>query len=463
LRVYGAPWWAGHSWDYKTFKNYERKNQPDAAGFGKIPSNVDLLLTHGPPRGVLDEADGHKGNHSGSRELWGAIVKNTPKVHLFGHVHEQRGSARVGTISRKSTLFVNSSMTDRWKEPKQLQSAEGSGSWNGAHLIIATKEQQEQQQQQQEEDNKKINKAPQAAEGKGEPDAAAAPAAAAAQWKFQAVSEASEAPPASSSSSSSAPTSTREAKRVPRRILHMSDTHNLLTERIIREELPEADILIHTGDFTERGTMKECEEFNRLLSGPLKDKYPVRIVIAGNHDLYNVGTEYGKIKQALPGATHFLIHEQVEVDGLRIYGAPWWPGHRWDYRTRSKHPDPAGFERIPMGTDLLLTHGPARGALDEADGVSGNHSGSVKLAEEIKKRRPKVHLFGHIHEQRGSTRMGTGGSSSTSTLVVNSAMTDRWIKPKQLQSGTRRNAGRWHGAHLLLASPSADGWKFSTE
>eukprot|EP00469_Lotharella_globosa_P015996 CAMPEP_0167831234 /NCGR_PEP_ID=MMETSP0112_2-20121227/13480_1 /TAXON_ID=91324 /ORGANISM="Lotharella globosa, Strain CCCM811" /LENGTH=67 /DNA_ID=CAMNT_0007735773 /DNA_START=669 /DNA_END=870 /DNA_ORIENTATION=+ len=37
----------------------------------------------------------------------------------------------------------------------------------------------QQQQQQQEEDNKKINKAPQAAEGKGEPDAAAAPAAAA--------------------------------------------------------------------------------------------------------------------------------------------------------------------------------------------------------------------------------------------------------------------------------------------
>jgi len=99
-------------------------------------------------------------------------------------------------------------------------------------------------------------------------------------------------------------------KRTTVRILHISDTHSLLTEEVIRK-LPAADILIHTGDFTESGNLKEVQEFNKLLSGPLKAKYPHRVVVAGNHDLYHVGNNYKVLKDTLTGATHFLVHEQM--------------------------------------------------------------------------------------------------------------------------------------------------------
>lgn len=49
------------------------------------------------------------------------------------------------------------------------------------------------------------------------------------------------------------------------RIIHISDTHCL--HRTIEDEfpLPEGDILIHTGDFTNRGHDHEFEDFNNWL------------------------------------------------------------------------------------------------------------------------------------------------------------------------------------------------------
>mmetsp|Transcript_28606 Transcript_28606/g.69753 ORF Transcript_28606/g.69753 Transcript_28606/m.69753 type:complete len:283 (-) Transcript_28606:62-910(-) len=254
------------------------------------------------------------------------------------------------------------------------------------------------------------------------------------------------------------------------RILHISDTHNLLTPEVI-EKMPAADILIHTGDFTEYGTSKECESFNKLLAGPLKAKYPVRVVIAGNHDLWEVGDDHKRLRSRLSAATHVLIHEQVEVNGLKIYGCPWWHGHHWDYKeTRQgksiklRNTDPAGFGKIPYNLDVLLTHGPPRGVLDEADGVKGFHSGSVDLAKSILRTAPKLCLWGHVHEQRGTALVRTGEKREQKTTCVNSAMADRWEKPKQLQSGKVRPAGEWCGAHLIIASRRKGGgggsWDF---
>eukprot|EP00466_Bigelowiella_natans_P008308 jgi/Bigna1/89823/estExt_fgenesh1_pg.C_560059 len=49
LSIYGVPWWPGHSWNYKLFKGWP--NVKDPAGFGNIPDQIDVLLTHGPPNG----------------------------------------------------------------------------------------------------------------------------------------------------------------------------------------------------------------------------------------------------------------------------------------------------------------------------------------------------------------------------------------------------------------------------
>lgn len=46
---------------------------------------MDLLLTHGPPFGILDT--NRKGEHSGSKALLNLVERVKPKVHIFGHIH----------------------------------------------------------------------------------------------------------------------------------------------------------------------------------------------------------------------------------------------------------------------------------------------------------------------------------------------------------------------------------------
>lgn len=69
-------------------------------------------------------------------------------------------------------------------------------------------------------------------------------------------------------------------KKKQLKIIHISDTHNE-HERLF---LPDADILIHTGDFSIYGAPWEVDQFNTWL-GTIKHKFKHIIVIAGNHEL----------------------------------------------------------------------------------------------------------------------------------------------------------------------------------
>jgi len=63
-------------------------------------TRVDILLSHHPPRGVLDRT--FIGIRIGLKEILELVNELKPDVHLFGHVHESRGAERRG-----ETLFVN--------------------------------------------------------------------------------------------------------------------------------------------------------------------------------------------------------------------------------------------------------------------------------------------------------------------------------------------------------------------
>ena len=201
------------------------------------------------------------------------------------------------------------------------------------------------------------------------------------------------------------------------RLLHMSDTHMILNSEMVNL-LPSADILLHTGDFTNQGTTEEIIGFNQLL-GEIAHKYPIRVIIFGNHDCYRYQANFNQMKQLLPNATHILAHEQVELYGIKIYGCPWWFGHSWDYTTSLKQAPQTNFDKIPENFDILMTHGPPFGVMDCADGVPNNFSGSEELLAVVKSQKPKCHLFGHIHEQYGFVK-------TSDTLFVNSAMKNRW-------------------------------------
>ena len=72
--------------------------------YAQIPEDIDVLITHGPPYQILD-ADLESGVHSGCRELFDAVMRVRPKLHVFGHIH-----GGYGIFQTRDTTFVNAAL-----------------------------------------------------------------------------------------------------------------------------------------------------------------------------------------------------------------------------------------------------------------------------------------------------------------------------------------------------------------
>ena len=171
-------------------------------------------------------------------------------------------------------------------------------------------------------------------------------------------------------------------------ILHLSDTHNCHHQL---RDLPEADVVVHSGDFCMVGTEKEAIDFlNWFCDLPYRHK----IFICGNHD----DCLYGADIDGLDSNVHYLCNSGIEFEGVKFYGVPMFMG---DCITERQC---RNYNNIPNDTDVLITHSPAYGILDYDDGIN---YGSEDLLSVITRVNPIVHLFGHIHKQHGITSIGT--------------------------------------------------------
>jgi Icc-related predicted phosphoesterase len=72
--------------------------------YAQIPEDIDVLISHGPPFGILDTAP-TSGLHEGCSELLDAVMCIHPKLHVFGHVH-----GAYGVFQTAHTTFVNASL-----------------------------------------------------------------------------------------------------------------------------------------------------------------------------------------------------------------------------------------------------------------------------------------------------------------------------------------------------------------
>jgi len=70
-----------------------------------IPANTDILITHGPPLGILDKTS--QGLGVGCEELIIASKRVSPKIHVFGHIHEAYGQHKEGRVQ-----YINASVLD---------------------------------------------------------------------------------------------------------------------------------------------------------------------------------------------------------------------------------------------------------------------------------------------------------------------------------------------------------------
>lgn len=204
------------------------------------------------------------------------------------------------------------------------------------------------------------------------------------------------------------------------RFVCMSDTHSKQSR--FKFEIPEGDVFIHAGDFTNLGQEHEIIKFNDWL-GSLPHIH--KIVIAGNHELSfdencirksREEVNCKDVKKLLTNCT-YLEDSGVNIYGIKIYGSPWQPVFRdWAFNLNRGEAILEKWNLIPSDTDILITHGPPLGHGDLCQ--FGIRAGCTELLTTLQKRvHPKYHIFGHIHEGYGVTTDGT-------TIFINASNCD---------------------------------------
>jgi len=234
------------------------------------------------------------------------------------------------------------------------------------------------------------------------------------------------------------------------RIACISDTHG----KHRQVSVPQCDVLLHGGDFTQTGEHRLVRDvdnyFEQLLVGedtrrrtkeisndslsPSNCNGPVGevICIAGNHDLTFQPETYAdnwktfhpihgpldtKITQSLLTHCTYLQDESYVSKNVKFYGSPWSPKFGYGMAfNQTRHEIHRKWDLIPSDTDVLITHGPPIGRGDLVH--NGQRAGCVNLLQQVQTRvKPRIHLFGHIHEDYGVTNDGTtlfvNGSSCT--------------------------------------------------
>lgn len=102
LRIYGSPVQPTFfDWAFNVNRGPDIKKYWD-----KIPEGLDILITHGPPMGILDSSS-PEGSHVGCYDLVCQIEAVKPKVHVFGHIHGGYGFREYRGIK-----FYNASVVD---------------------------------------------------------------------------------------------------------------------------------------------------------------------------------------------------------------------------------------------------------------------------------------------------------------------------------------------------------------
>ncbi|KAL2868956.1 metallophosphatase domain-containing protein [Aspergillus lucknowensis] len=224
----------------------------------------------------------------------------------------------------------------------------------------------------------------------------------------------------------------------PIRIVCISDTHTLEWA-----DIPEGDLLIHAGDLSNDGSVREIQAAVDWLR---KLPHPHKVVVCGNHDSYfdirsrlqedrdqpfaAVSSSTASLRSVDDfesshridwGDIHYLQHSSVTITfpalpqpssdssallssrsrSLTLYGAPQIPAlmplgpeHAFTYP-----PDhDAWSSTVPANTDILITHTPPQSHCDLSPIYS---TGCPFLLAESWRVRPLLHVFGHLHAAYG--------------------------------------------------------------
>ncbi|KAJ7578582.1 Metallo-dependent phosphatase-like protein [Mycena floridula] len=216
------------------------------------------------------------------------------------------------------------------------------------------------------------------------------------------------------------------------RFVCISDTHSRTRFAF---ELPPGDVLLCSGDISSWGYPQQIRNALEWLRNL---KYPVKVIIAGNHDLTldespEVGAmfaegdtpfeslvAFAKSQELREAGLHYLQYEAVKISSpsgkqWKIFGSPGSPRYAKGAFQYEKDEAYNVHHQIPRDTEILLTHTPPYRTLDKTR--KNSHAGCRALQKRLEKLSScKLHVFGHIHEAYGATVLK--GRVSVNAAVV---------------------------------------------
>lgn len=225
------------------------------------------------------------------------------------------------------------------------------------------------------------------------------------------------------------------------KILVISDTHGISTLPQAISQDQNIDVVLHCGDLSECGTLEEYSNTIELLKSI---PAPLKLVIPGNHDLtldrkfwesncteegkglndaarelWTAAKEHG-IRLLDEGTQNFILGNGAK---LTIHASPYTINRQgvreWGFGYMSvedrfnpeeegiSYGELAGTEKsileVDKEVDIVMTHGPAKYRLDCSS--FDESLGCPHLFRAIRRLRPKLHVFGHVHHSYGAERI----------------------------------------------------------
>lgn len=208
------------------------------------------------------------------------------------------------------------------------------------------------------------------------------------------------------------------------RIVAVADTHTFEDDLTV----PDGDVFVHAGDLCRGGTLEELRPvaawMNRL-------PHPHKIVVAGNHDWCFV-RERPVACEVLGERIVYLQDAECTIDGVRFWGSPWQPAfNQWAFNLPRGAALAEKWAHIADGIDVLITHGPPLGIGDRSS-MHGRH-GCEALKDHVQTHPPRLHMFGHIHQDGGFWTHGPTAFANVTTWECERAPTVIDLDPQTLE------------------------------
>jgi len=97
LKIWGSPWTLTFPGINPHCTAFTGDEELLASKFALIPDDIDILITHGPPYGIMDMVDRGRFTYRkqienvGSVSLSHAVARIRPLLHVYGHIHQGYG------------------------------------------------------------------------------------------------------------------------------------------------------------------------------------------------------------------------------------------------------------------------------------------------------------------------------------------------------------------------------------